>query len=137
MPASWKRLQSACRGLRHLAGAEDPVCLVGKLSATSAPSKMFQSLASKKLKNFLSSNTRSAQHHDEPKPSGEALILENVWKPSALVRRGRTSPSTWMPGDSVWRDATGTPQTRFSFCSCQQGQWPWAEYWPSLRFSVL
>lgn len=33
--------------------AEDPVCLVGKLSATSAPSKMFQSLASKKLKNFF------------------------------------------------------------------------------------
>ena len=33
--------------------AEAPVCSAGKLSATSAPNKSFQSLASKKLKKFF------------------------------------------------------------------------------------
>lgn len=49
-PASWRGLKSAWRGLLQCGrcAGEHRVCSVGSLSATSAPGKLFQSLASKK-----------------------------------------------------------------------------------------
>ena len=91
--------------------AEDLVSSVGNLFATSAPSKSFQSLASKKLKKkSVSSNTRSAQHHEHPKALRRGALSSRMSRSRQRLSTGprRASPPR---GHLETVPLVGTPDT--------------------------
>ena len=124
MPTSWKRPKSACRGLCHLAGVQRILCARrGNILPLLCPVNRFSHLPVRSLKKFfLSSNTRSAQHHEQPKALRRGALSLRPSGSHQRSSRGAAEPSTWAPGDSASGGDTRQGLSRHGFHSAPAGE---------------
>lgn len=142
MPASWKRPQSACRGLHHLAGVQRILCAWwGNFLPLLHPVNCFSHLPVRSLNFFFKKQYKKCSAPRAAKsPQERRFILVNIRKPAALVRRGRgASPPRGRPETVL---LVGTPDRDsadaiFILLLPAKAVWPWAGHSPSLRFSVF